>query len=277
MVARWVFSRTTEPLSERMRLTFLGTGAAGGTPGSGRSRRRESSLLIESDTGTVLVDATSQLEEQILGVTAIDAVVLTHAHRDAAGGLSALERWCRRHAHPAVRLLASPQAIAVIERRGRRLPSLRPSAIEPGRSRHVAGLALRAVDVPHARDPRYRTYAWRVSTGSSTLVYASDVAAVEPPLARLARRAELLVIDGAMWRKTLFSHLTIDRELPALCDWPVERILLTQIGRTAPPHEQLERAVHAICPKAAPAWDGMTVELPDASAATESARADPAC
>jgi hypothetical protein len=65
------------------------------------------------------------------------------------------------------------------------------------------------------------------------LVYASDVAAVEPPLARLARGAQLLVIDGAMWRRRLFSHLTIDRELPALCRWQVDRILVTQIGRTA--------------------------------------------
>jgi hypothetical protein len=36
-----------------------------------------------------------------------------------------------------------------------------------------------------------------------------------------------LVIDGAMWRRTLFSHLTIDRDLPALCRWPVNRILLS--------------------------------------------------
>jgi ribonuclease BN (tRNA processing enzyme) len=124
-----------------MRLTFLGTGAAGGTPGSGRSRRRESSLLIESDTGTVLVDVTSQLDEQIERVTRIDAVVLTHAHRDAAGGLPALERWCRERARRPLRLLASPQAITAIEDRGWRLASLRPSAVEPGRSRRVAAWA----------------------------------------------------------------------------------------------------------------------------------------
>jgi hypothetical protein len=64
-----------------------------------------------------------------------------------------------------------------------------------------------------------------------------------------------------MWRRSLFSHLTIDRELPTLCRWPVERILLTQIGRTAPPHQELERAVRELCPKASPAWDGLTVEL----------------
>jgi hypothetical protein len=56
-----------------------------------------------------------------------------------------------------------------------------------------------------------------------------------------------------MWQRSLFSHLTIDRELPALCRWPVERILVTQIGRTAPPHEALERAVRSLRPKARPA------------------------
>jgi ribonuclease BN (tRNA processing enzyme) len=193
-------------------------------------------------------------------VTSLDAVVLTHAHRDAAGGLPMLGRWCVEHHRGPVRLLGSPQAIAVIEARGR-LVSLRPSPVEPGRIRHVAGLALKAAEVPHARDPRYRTYAWRIGDGRAALVYASDVAAVEPPLARLARGAQLLVIDGAMWRRRLFSHLTIDRELPALCRWQVDRILVTQIGRTAPPHERFARAVGELCPKAAPAFDGMTVEL----------------
>jgi phosphoribosyl 1,2-cyclic phosphodiesterase len=243
-----------------MRLTFLGTGAAGGTPGDGRSRRRESSLLVESGA-TLLVDATSQLHEQIKAVTSLDAVVLTHAHRDAAAGLPVLDRWCAEHHYGSVRLLGSPQAIAVIQGRGRRLRSVRPSTVEPGRVRRVGDLAVKAVEVPHARDPRYRTYAWRISDGRATLVYASDVAAVEAPLARLARGVELLVIDGAMWRRRLFSHLTIDRELPGLCQWPVERILLTQIGRTAPPHTELATAVGELCPKAAPAFDGLTVEL----------------
>jgi phosphoribosyl 1,2-cyclic phosphodiesterase len=256
--ARWVSSPTTGATSERMRLTFLGTGAAGGTPGSGRSRRLESSLLVEAGAATVLVDATSQIDQQLGAVNTLDAVVLTHAHRDAAGGLRAIDQCCR--CRP-LRLLASPQAIAVVEGRGRRLASLRPSAVEPGRRRRVAGLTLRAVEVPLAREARYRTYAWRISDGRSTFVYASDVGALEPPLARLARGAQLLVIDGAMWSRTLFSHLTIDRELPALCRWSVDRILLTQIGRTAPPHAQLERAVRKLCPKAAPGFDGMTVEL----------------
>jgi hypothetical protein len=42
-----------------------------------------------------------------------------------------------------------------------------------------------------------------------------------------------------MWGRTLFSHLTIDRELPVLCGWRVGRILLTQVGKTAAPHHPM--------------------------------------
>jgi phosphoribosyl 1,2-cyclic phosphate phosphodiesterase len=241
-------------------LTFLGTGASGGTPGSGRSQRRESSLLVDAGT-RVLVDATRDLARQLRDVDHLDAVVLTHAHRDAAGGVPALRRWWSERSSRPLPLYAAPEAIEAVRRRHRRTDHLAPVAVEPGLQRSVGRLRLTAVEVPHARDRRYRTYAWRIQTQGATAVYASDVARLEPPLERLAQGAGLLAIDGAMWRRTLFSHLTIDRELPTLCRWPVEQILLTQIGRTAPPHEELERAVSDLCPKASPARDGLRIEL----------------
>ena len=243
-----------------MRIAFLGTGASGGTPGGGRSARRESSALIEHEC-SVLVDVTRHFPAQAATVEHLDAVLLTHAHRDAAGGIAALRRWCEARALPPLSLYASPQALAVLDGRHRRLDHLRLRAVEPRRPRRIGPLQVTAIDVPHAREPRFRTYAWRLRAPDATLVYASDVARLEPALQQLATGADLLVIDGAMWRRPLFAHLTIDRELPALCRWPVKRILLTQIGRTAPPHERLERAVGELCPRAAPAWDGLLIDL----------------
>lgn len=60
-----------------------------------------------------------------------------------------------------------------------------------------------------------------------------------------------------MWRRPLFSHLPINAALPELCRWNVDRILLTQIGKTAPPQERLEQEVAALFPKAKPAYDGL--------------------
>jgi hypothetical protein len=93
------------------------------------------------------------------------------------------------------------------------------------------------------------------------LAYASDVARLTPKLRQFAGGAKVLVIDAAMWGRSLFSHLTIDRELPRLCGWRVERILLTQIGRSVPEHRRLVREARRLCPKALPAYDGLQVEL----------------
>lgn len=77
----------------RTHVRFLGTGASGGTPGSGRSRRRESSLLAIDPAASILIDVTRQYEAQSEGLPAVAAVVLTHGHADASGGMRALSRW----------------------------------------------------------------------------------------------------------------------------------------------------------------------------------------
>jgi hypothetical protein len=97
--------------------------------------------------------------------------------------------------------------------------------------------------------------------GEVEAVYASDVAALTPALERFSRGAAVLVIEGAMWSRQIFTHLTIDRALPILCRWQVELIVLTQLGRTLPPHPKLEREVAVRCERAIQAYDGMELRL----------------
>lgn len=241
-------------------LSFLGTGASGGTPGRGRSRRRESSLLVRGGGATFLFDVTRDFPVQATALRHVDLVLVTHAHRDASGGLPALDRFAAQGA-AAIPVLASPSAIALFQRRRRPPARLRFVAVAPGEVHRFGRWRIRAQTVPHATDPRFVTYAWKLSSGGFTLVYASDVARLEAALERFCRGAELLVLDGAMWSSAMPWHLTIDRELPRLCRWRVERILLTQIGRTAPPHAELTKKVARLCPRARPAWDGMRLRL----------------
>jgi Beta-lactamase superfamily domain len=157
---------------------------------------------------------------------------------------------------------AGEETIAALRRRHRRLDGLELVPVKPGERRRHGGVSLVPLVVPHAREPHYPTYAWRLSPDGTRLVYASDVARLTAALERFSAAASLLVVDAAMWGRPLFSHLTIDRELPRLCGWEVDGILLTQIGRTAPAHDQLLRQVRAICPRAAPAHDGLERGLP---------------
>jgi hypothetical protein len=133
--------------------------------------------------------------------------------------------------------------------------------VAPDRPFRVAEWEIRAIEVPHARDPEVPTFAWRLVRSGHRLVYASDVAAPTRALERFASGATVFVVDGATYGRRIFSHLRIDEDLPEICDWDVARILLTQIGRSAPPHEELERRVAEICSRARPAHDGLVIEF----------------
>ena len=82
------------------KLTFLGTGTSQGVPMIGcgcevclskdpRDQRLRSSVLVEHEGLTVLVDAGPDFRQQMLraGVTHLDAIILTHNHKDHTGGL----------------------------------------------------------------------------------------------------------------------------------------------------------------------------------------------
>jgi metal-dependent hydrolase (beta-lactamase superfamily II) len=119
-------------MAAKVELVFLGTGAAGGTPGRGRSARRESSLLVQDSATRLLIDATHDFENQAARLDRIDAVLLTHGHRDASGGLPALRSWSRRrHAGP-LPVLAHPDTIATLEART-------DGSTTAGSSRHFRG------------------------------------------------------------------------------------------------------------------------------------------
>lgn len=242
-------------------LVFLGTGASGGTPGEGRSLRRESSLLVRGEY-SLLIDATRHFPDQSALIGHVDLVLLTHGHRDASGGIGALRRWVTQQEMSPPPVLAHPETIRALRGRYARLDPIDLIPVNPGERSDWLGWTITAVEVPHASDPRrFPTFAWRIEQAGKSLVYASDVARLTSDLAQLSAGASVLVLDGAIWGREMFTHLRADRALHEVCSWPVDRILLTQIGRSAPPHEALIRRVADCCRRARPAWDGMVERL----------------
>ncbi len=87
-------------MEDRAKLTFLGTGTSQGVPMIGcdcnvcrssdeRDKRYRSSAFVEYGGLNILVDAGPDFRSQMLraGIRHIDAILLTHNHKDHTGGL----------------------------------------------------------------------------------------------------------------------------------------------------------------------------------------------
>ncbi|MBQ2032754.1 MAG: MBL fold metallo-hydrolase [Alistipes sp.] len=83
-----------------MKLTFLGTGTSQGVPVIGcrcevcqsadeRDQRLRTSAMVECEDCRIIIDAGPDFRQQMLrtGVRSIDAILLTHEHKDHTGGL----------------------------------------------------------------------------------------------------------------------------------------------------------------------------------------------
>lgn len=83
-----------------LKITFLGTGTSSGVPmiacscpvcasTDAHDKRLRSSVLVESDTTTIVIDTTPDFRYQMLRseVKKLDAVLFTHPHKDHVAGL----------------------------------------------------------------------------------------------------------------------------------------------------------------------------------------------
>ena len=112
----------------KARLIFLGTGTSQGVPMIGcdcevcrssdpRDKRLRSSVLVDYEGLRILVDAGPDFRQQMLreGVSHVDAILLTHNHKDHTGGLDdirafnyiekrASEIYCEKYVEDSLRM-----------------------------------------------------------------------------------------------------------------------------------------------------------------------------
>jgi phosphoribosyl 1,2-cyclic phosphate phosphodiesterase len=233
-----------------VRVTVLGCGGSTGVPtlggadgrgdwgtcdpGDARNRRTRSSIVLEGQSGRVLVDTGPDMRAQLLacGVPRIDAIVFTHAHADHITGLDDV-RLLNRLAGRPLPAFAARATLEEIRRRfdyafrpweppGFFRPVLEPREVVAGETIEAAGMTLRTFDQDHHVT---RTLGLRVGG----FAYSTD-------LVRLGEDALATLTGVDTWLVSCFQrvpHLT-HADLAQVLAWRTRigarRTVLTHMG-----------------------------------------------
>ena len=261
-----------------MRLTILGSGSSKGISRVGhrdalcvdarkkgsKSRRRRSSALVEQAGRRILIDVSPDFLSQMkrARVSRLDAVLLTHAHADATGGLSDLGKWIRLRRHDPVTLYAHPDTIRRLRRSFPK--SIIPIPVRPFRMITIAGMNIRFIPVRHGMRG-IATYGFRFGR---RLFFASDMDATSPAGIKIIHGTPTIILDGAFWEdKRLRGHFSVPDTLEFAKTIRPRRLIITQSGHSFPPHNLAEAEIRRLAKqKSCPfpvklAYDGMKIEI----------------
>jgi phosphoribosyl 1,2-cyclic phosphodiesterase len=202
-----------------VKLVFLGT--RGEIDLRTRRHRRHSVLLVSRQSRNVVFDWGLDWLGRF-GPIRPDAIVLTHAHPDHAGGL--------REGAPCP-VYATAESWRALARWG--IESRR--TIEPRARTAIEALEVEAFPVEHSL--RAPAVAYRIAAGSAAVVYAPDVLDL-PSREQALREALLYVGDGASVVRTLartrdgsrIGHASIRTQLDWCAVCGVERAFFTHCG-----------------------------------------------
>lgn len=254
----------------RLKLQFLGTGPAVAIPREGcgdevcraarrggKSRRTRSSALVALGRTTILIDAGPDVLEQLsrARVKRLDAVLLTHGHADAAGGLRDLDKWAGKNfTGTRLSILTDQYTLFRLKKKYPALANLELIAIKAYKKFSLGQVSFIPFSVRHSVTPGFPTFGFYFG---QRLAYASDAIRIPPRSFSLLKNTKTLVLDAAKFRgKSMAMHFSSDEAIRTASKLRVKNLILTQIGHSYPPHEKAESEIQKFlqdsaykCPK----------------------------
>ena len=229
-----------------MRAIVLGCGTSSGVPriggdwgacdpGDPRNARTRASLLIQTDTTTILVDTGPDMRAQLLAadVSAIDAVIWTHEHADHTHGIDDLRQVFHTRGAP-VRGYARAQTLGVLQHRFGYVFAGRygyPPTAEPCLLEDIAivgDITVRTVDQPHGE---IQSAGLRFEHGGRAIGYATDFDRVTPEMEQLYADLDLWVVD-ALRHRPHPTHPHLAMTLSAVERLAPRRAILTHMDQS---------------------------------------------
>lgn len=251
------------------RLTFLGTGTSQGVPMIGcgcevcrsedpRDKRLRASVYVEHEGLRILVDAGPDFRYQMLreGISGVDAILLTHNHKDHVGGLDdirafnyhekkATQIYCEKHVEDSLRMEYS---YAFAEKKYPGAPEWNVNLIdnEP--------FVINGVEIIPIRGMHYKLPVLGYRFGN--IAYCTDMNYIPDEEFNKLKGLDHFIINCVRRGKHI-SHYSLEEAVEVASKVGAAHTWLTHLSHQLPPHAELT----AELPQGIlPAYDGLIIK-----------------
>ena len=252
----------------KTRLTFLGTGTSQGVPMIGcgckvcsstdpRDKRLRASVYVEYEGLRILVDAGPDFRQQMLreGISGVDAILLTHNHKDHTGGLDdirafnyiekkATQIYCEKYVEDSLRMEYS---YAFAENKYPGAPDWDVHLIDDN------PFSINGVEIIPIRGKHYRLPVLGYRFGN--IAYCTDMNHIPDEEFEKLRGLEHFVIN-CVRRGRHISHFSLEGALEVAARVGARHTWLTHLSHQLPVYEELSAELPE---NIHPAYDGLEI------------------
>lgn len=253
-----------------MKVTFLGTGTSQGVPiiccecevcrsQNPKNKRLRTSILIESNQANIIIDSGPDFRQQLLrkNVKKLDAVVLTHEHKDHIAGLDEVKAF-NFFNHMRMPVYASERVQEAIKREfayifaEEKYPGIPEIDLYTVRDDPftIKEVTFTPINVLHYKLP---VKAYRIKD----FTYITDANFISPEEKEKIKGSKIIVLN-ALRREEHISHYTLQEAINLLKELKPEKAYLTHISHQMGLHEDVSKELPGFIEIA---YDGLEIEI----------------
>lgn len=225
-----------------MKITLLGTGTSQGVPVVGcqcevcqsadpRDARLRTSAFVEVDGTRILIDAGPDLRQQLLrnSITMVDAILVTHEHKDHLAGLDDIRPiYFRKHAP--IEIFGLQRVLNVIRKdydyafKPHPYPGAPSFHLNPAKDEPfvVNGVEIQPIHVRHLTLP---ILGYRIGD----IAYVTDASFISESELKKLQNLKVLVVN-ALRIKEHYSHFNLAQALNVIQQLQPEKAYITHVS-----------------------------------------------